>query len=88
MGAYRCWAEQTRFLQYTVSPVLDLSVRVDVAGRTAYVSLDAASLEGSAEVEAQSRRFVPTASHAISWDEAGQTLLSRVELGVELAEAA
>ena len=48
------------------------------------VCLSEAIYEGSAEVEAQSRRFVPTASHAISWDEAGQTLLSRVELGVEL----
>ena len=88
-GAYRCWAESTRFLQYEVSPVLDLSVRVDPDGRSATVSLDSASLEGSTEVQAQSQRFVPSASHVISWEETGKsgavsTLLSRVELGVEL----
>ena len=75
---YRCLAESYSFLGHDVQPALDLAVTVHRAESECRILLLQASLEGSASVQQQSRRFVPSASHVIRLT--GRELRSHVTL--------
>jgi len=80
------YGAKTELFNYEVTPVLDLSVN-PVSQTSVRVLLEAASLDGSAAVQQQSQRFRPSATHTLSWEREGDTVLltSSVELAMELA---